>query len=242
VIETMMAIVQLMAERGRAVTISDLVADLALPRSTVYRIVNTLLVHDWIATGTRRGDFRLGHGLTRIAAGAGADPLLTDLPERARPAMEKAAAETGETVKLSVLRGAQVLVIGAVLGRNDSALITHVGTTTPLTLGASAKVLLSGMSQEDLRQKLDGMPNASILSDLDEIAAKGWARDDGEYDRSTGAHAAPIRDSMGRVVAALSILYLRSKAELFGDRFRESAMAAAESVSANMVDAEQPQR
>ncbi len=237
VIETMMTIVQLMAELGRPMSISEIVSALGQPRSTVYRIVNTLQTRDWISPGPRRGEFRLGGGLSRIGQAASVDPLMSDLPDRARPAMEKAAAETGETIKLSVLRGAEVLVIGAVLGRNDSALITHVGTTTPITLGASAKVLLSGLSADDLRHKLAGSLTDNLLADIRLIAEQGWARDDGEYDRSTGAHAAPIVGSGGRVVAAVSILYLRSKAERDAERFRSAAITAAASISAQLTRA-----
>ena len=245
IIVTMMRLIQVLADSGRAKTISELVSDLGVPRSTVYRIVNTLQAQEWLVPGDRKTTYRVGLGLVRIAAAITQDPTIADLPVVARPFMERAAAETGESVRLSVLQNGCVRTIAVVLGRSESALLTQTGAVSPLPVGASAKVLLGQLSKSrlasvlsDARTVVGAMavqfdPHA-LPTQLAQVLKDGWAVDDGEFNAETGAHAAPIHTADGQIIAAVSIFYLRSRAVLHGDSFRSAVTALAASVTASL--------
>src|SRR5690606_13838713 len=96
-----------------------LVEALAVPRSTVYRILNSLVARK-IVRRTLDGNFVLGHRLISLAAHVRKDLQSVDLAQIATPVMQKVSDETGEPLKLSVRDGDQANVIAATIGIPNS--------------------------------------------------------------------------------------------------------------------------
>src|SRR5262245_33109981 len=87
VIDRMMDVLALLERRNDGASIRELVDRLDLPRTTVYRILNTLQLHDMVRRSAG-GDYRLGPRLLALAARA-VDLGGVDLPALARLHLER---------------------------------------------------------------------------------------------------------------------------------------------------------
>ncbi len=204
-------------ERRPGVTISDIVTGLLVPRSTIYRILNTLQLHDMVRRDADGGYF-LGRRLLSLAAHVGPGGQELDLITLAQPHLDRLSNELGEAVKLSIMDDAGILVLAAVQGRREYALSVAPGQRMPIHAGAASKLLLAHLSDEQIMTWL-ARPLAAFSSktitdpkrletELARIRKQGWAEDKGENGPSIQAFAAPVFDASGKVVAAISVPFL----------------------------------
>src|SRR3569623_2494713 len=109
VIDRMMEVLSQLARRESGLTIRDLVTQLHLPRTTIYRFLNTLQMHDLVHRD-EGGAYQLGRRRLGLAAHVATGASEVDLVAVARPHLDKLAADLGEGVKLSVLDKNSVLI------------------------------------------------------------------------------------------------------------------------------------
>jgi len=163
-----------------------MVEALKLPRTTVYRILNTLQHHDMVRRSDD-GTLRLGPRLLALAARALGSADDYDLASLSIPHLQALSEQTGEGSKVSVLDGDGVLVVAAVQGSRDYALTVVPGQRLPLHAGAASKVLLAFLPKPQL-QGLLGPPLAGYTSrtirdphrlsvELARIRRQGYAHD-----------------------------------------------------------------
>jgi DNA-binding IclR family transcriptional regulator len=243
VIDRMMDVLLLLERRGNGATIRDLVDQLDLPRTTVYRILNTLQFHDMVRRSSE-GSYRLGPRLLALAARAGVDSHDFDLAALALPHLERLATETGEGCKVSVVDRETVLVVAAIDGQREYALTVIPGQRQPLHAGAASKVLLASLSKTELEKRL-AQPLVRytnrtftnpkrLAAELARIRRQGWAEDKGEYSPSVHAYAAPIRDQNGKVIAALSVPFLAGTSAAHMEQVRAKTIAFASAIAADL--------
>jgi DNA-binding IclR family transcriptional regulator len=126
----------------------------------------------------------------------------------------KLAADSGETVNIAVLSDRSALYLDQVAGQ--SALQSHnwVGQHIPLHATSNGKVLLSGLSSDQLDQRLPRLPSytsetvtskAKLRRELAEVREQGYAVAVDELEVGLTAIAAPIRNAHGDVIASLSV-------------------------------------
>jgi DNA-binding IclR family transcriptional regulator len=240
VIERMMDVLdQLERARGQP-TVKDLATSCGVPRSTVYRILNTLEAHRMVVRGDNKGGYQLGSRLLALAAHVPHGTEWRRLAEFAQPWLERLAAETGETAKLSVLEDMAALCVAVAPGPSTIALAALVGGRYPLHAGAASKVLLAAMVRPACEAFLaTTLPRytARTITDtralgreLARVRRLGWAEDTGEHNLSVHAIAAPVRDGQGGVVAALSLAYLADRPAAVREAFRDAVCRTAAAI------------
>jgi DNA-binding IclR family transcriptional regulator len=242
VIDRMMDVLALLERRADGASIRELVERTALPRTTVYRILNTLQLHAMVLRSAN-GDYRLGPRLLALAARA-AERGGLDLPALARPHLERLSAATGEACKLSVVDDGGLLVCATAEGKREYALTVVPGQRLPLHAGAAGKVLLAHMAPEALARVLARplerhtartfTDPKRLARELARIRRQGFAEDRGEYSPSIHAIAAPIRDRGGTVVAALSVPFLAGAAASHVETIRAAVIATAGAIAADL--------
>jgi DNA-binding IclR family transcriptional regulator len=217
VIDRMMEVLGQLERRDGGATIRDLVVALRLPRTTIYRILNTLQLHDMVRRD-EGGAYQLGSRLLGLASHVAAGAGDIDLAAIAAPYLERLSAALGEGSKLTVLDGDSTLVIATAAGRREYALSVTPGQRLPSHAGAAGKLLLAYLDGPALEAEL-ARPLAAytlrtltdpkrLRSELARIRRLGWSQDKGEGLASVLAFAAPIFDSRGHMVAALSMPFL----------------------------------
>jgi DNA-binding IclR family transcriptional regulator len=239
-IDRMMSVLSALEEQQDGASITALTAALALPRSTVYRILNTLEAHDVVQRhGT--GSYRLGPRLRTLASRVPSDPVQLDLTALAQPFLDKVAITAGHSVKLSVLDGEGVLVLAAAQGRRPYALGVTPGQRMPINAGAAGKLLFAFEPPERqadwLSRPLAAFTSRTLTNpkrlkaEATRIRRQGWAQDRGESAPSIYAYAAPIRDRDGRVLAALSIPFLHGTESEQAEDIRVTVISLADEIS-----------
>ncbi len=195
--------------------VTEISAAIGLPKSTTYRILSVLEFYQYVARDPETGKFRLGSGALALGWSALES---NDLRRLAMPVMKRLAAETGETVLLTVL--GEDKLASVCVERIESArqvrLILEVGRRVSLHAGASSKILLAYMPDDEVERVLAicGLPRigrntitdpAALRADLAEIRRLGYSRSFEETDEGAAGVAAPVLDGGGRMVAALGI-------------------------------------
>lgn len=243
VIDRMMDVLEQLERRPNGATIRELTALLSLPRTTIYRIVNTLQGHDMVRRDDT-GAYHLGRRLLSLASHVVAGVSEVDLAALAQPFLDKLSAEIGEGSKLSVIDQDGILVLAAAQGRRQYALTVAPGQRMPIHAGAASKLLLAHLPPEEMaawlaKPLIAYTPKSltdpkRLMTELTRIKRLGWAQDRGENAPSIQAFAAPVRDRTGRVVAAISIPYLAGAEASRMEEIRLAAIDAARVMSEAM--------
>jgi DNA-binding IclR family transcriptional regulator len=243
VLERTLDMLAILERDPEGATIRGLTGELGLPRSTVYRILNTLLVRR-IVRRSSDGVFSLGPRLVSLATRVRMDPASYDLTELALPLMQQLRDEVGEPVKLSVRDGDRAKVVAALLGRYEYSPAPATGTSYPLHAGAASKIIMAYMSPADLDRHLSApltrytprtiTDPARLRSDLAKIRRQNFAHDLGEHNVSVHAVAAPVLDPAGRFLAALSIPFLADKDTATREKLRHGVITTAAAISARI--------
>jgi len=243
VIDKMMDVLAVLERRDGGATIRDLVDVLDLPRTTVYRILNTLAAHE-VVHRDDAGTYVLGRRLLSLAAHVAAGANEVDLVSLGQPFLEKLSVELGEGAKLSVIDYEGILVIAAVQGRREYALAVAPGQRMPIHAGAASKLLLAHLPPEDQANWLDrplvAYTSKSITDpmrlakELARIKRLGWAQDKGENAPSIQAFAAPVFNAKGKMMAAISVPFLAGAEASRMEEIRLAVIAAAKAMTEAM--------
>ncbi|MDQ0136704.1 DNA-binding IclR family transcriptional regulator [Neorhizobium galegae] len=243
VIDRMMDVLEQLERRPNGATIRELTSLLSLPRTTIYRIVNTLQGHDMVRRDDT-GAYHLGRRLLSLASHVATGVSEIDLAAFAQPFLDKLSAEIGEGSKLSVIDQDGILVLAAAQGRRQYALTVAPGQRMPIHAGAASKMLLAHLPPEEMaawlaKPLIAYTPKSltdpkRLMTELTRIKRLGWAQDRGENAPSIQAFAAPVRDRTGRVVAAISIPYLAGAEASRMEEIRLAAIDAARAMSEAM--------
>lgn len=240
VIDRTFDLLDLLERSPDGVLARDLVEALDVPRSTVYRILNSLVARK-IVRRTITGNYVLGQRLVSLAARVRSDPVAVDLAQIAIPIMQKLSAETGEPNKLSVRDGDQANIIAATVAAHEASFAPTIASRYPLHAGAASKVIMAHMSADDLARHLS-VPLVRytprtitdpkrLAVELAQVRKLGFARDHGEHNARVHALAAPVFDAGGRFLAALSIPFLADRDDEFRARVKQALTAAAREIS-----------
>jgi len=241
VIDRMMDVLGELEGRESGATISDLVARLDLPRTTIYRILNSLQSHDMVRRSDA-GAYHLGRRLLGLAAHVASTGGPVDLVPLATPVLEHLAASLGEASKLTVIDGDGVVVVAAAQGRRAYALSVSPGQRLAGHAGAAGKMLLAHLPESALAQWLTRPLEAitpktitdprRLKTELARIRRLGWSQDKGEDGPSILAFAAPVFDRDDKVVAAISVPFLLGAEASRMEEIRTAVVAAGHALSA----------
>jgi DNA-binding IclR family transcriptional regulator len=241
VIDRMMDILAYLERNRDGASLSRLATGLRLPRTTVYRILNTLEVHAMLEREVG-GGYRLGRRILALASAVSAAGRAVDVAAVAQPVLNRMADKLGDSVKLSVNDGLGVLVVAVAQGRRDYALSVMPGQRLPFHAGAAGKLLLAFMPPEDqnrlVAEPLSALTPKTIVDvkrlrqQCLRIRRQGWSEDVGESAPSILGFAAPVVDGQGRLLAALSVPFLAGTSDLRMRELKQAVIAGAGQVSA----------
>lgn len=187
------------AEDG--LTLSELAAAVAMPRSTVHRIASALET-EGLVIGSPRGLLRLGPRLVSLARAT-----RWHLGDAARPHIVELSRRVEETVELGVLQGTSLLLVDQVVARRRLRTVSTVGARFAAHCTAGGKALLAQHSDEHLKSLLPTRlerftpstitSRADLLVQLATIRELGVALDHAEESEGISAVAVVVSDASG---------------------------------------------
>jgi DNA-binding IclR family transcriptional regulator len=193
-------------DEGRpAVGVSELAAELGMHKSTVSRLLATLENRGLVRRDADR--FAPGPELARLGALAVRGLVLVGT---AREALERLAADTGETVNLAVREGDRALNLHQVHTAHLVGVTDWTGRALPLHATANGKVLLA-FGAGSLPRALPKIAQKTITdrrklrAELERVRKAGFAVATEELELGLHAVAAPVFDSFASCVAAVSV-------------------------------------
>lgn len=206
-----LTLLETLARSGRACGVTELAAMLQLTKSNVHRLLQGLVHQGFARKNADTGRYELTMKLWEL----GSHVLgRLDVCQVAQPFLERLAAETSETVHLSVLDGIDVLYVAKLDSPQPVRAYSTVGGRAPAQCVATGKAQLAWASQEVIVQvkgALQAYSPHSLLrcedleAELARIRGQGYAVNRGEWREQVCGVAAPIRDASGQVVAAIGI-------------------------------------
>jgi DNA-binding IclR family transcriptional regulator len=209
-VDRALAILDLLARRGEA-GVTEIAAELDVHKSTAFRLVGALENRQLVEQVSDRGKYRLGFGIIRLA---GATTATLDLSREGQAVCQRLAVDFDETVNLAVLDTGAATNITQSYGSAAVTTRNWIGQRTPLHATSSGKILLAWADEKVLEEALDTLerftPNtitsrSKLLAELKLTRERGWASTNEELEIGLNAVAAPIHDSGGAVVAAVSV-------------------------------------
>lgn len=225
-------------------TLSEVAASLGVTRSSAYRLLYTLSHLGFVDYDARAKTYALGPQVLALGYGYLAS---RDITAVALPHLERLRDRTGWSAHLGELHGREVVYLARVPTRRLVSSTVHVGTRLPAHATTMGRILLSGLSdqeirdryQQDMAQPLNLSPYGSVAALLEQIAidrANGAVVQNSVYEQGVASAAAPIRDVTNRIVGAINIsavATLISEAELNGP-LKDEVVAAAAMISRDL--------
>ena len=235
-----LAILDVIADADRALTVGEIAERLGLTTPTVSRLAATLRNRGLLAQEGRGGPYNLGLELARFAHRAlSAHPLEV----AAAPVIERLVGQLGETVSLAVPTDHGVLYVRS-QGPDDRVLHVSiaVGKVLPYSVTATGKVLLAYGDPVRIERVLEAGLVARTprsITDPDvfreaiaQVTREGFAVDLGESDPNVGCVAVPVFRDSSLASAALSCsAVLPVITDARAQEMRISLAAAAEQIS-----------
>jgi DNA-binding IclR family transcriptional regulator len=177
--------------------LAELCERTGLPRATAYRLAAALEVHRLLARDSD-GRWQLGPAVTELAASVN-DPLLA----ASAAVLPQLRETTGESVQLYRREGMLRVCVAALepsAGLRDTV---PVGARLPLAAGSAAKVLLA---HSDAATQQAVLPTAKFSERvLADVRRRGWAQSVAEREPGVASVSAPVLDTRGAVIAAISV-------------------------------------
>ena len=206
-------ILELLGQADRALTLTEIAVALKLPKSSVHLLIQTLVARGYLEAPSSSGPFQLGLRVMELAGERAAKThFLQQFPAIARDLV--AACE--ETVQLAILDGRHVVYLAKQDGTRPVRLVSNVGKRLPAHVTALGKILLAALPDAELSALFSGCALEqmtsrtigtfdSLMEEISRVRAEAYAVDDEEAVEGLKCFAAPVWDSNGKTVAAISV-------------------------------------
>jgi IclR family acetate operon transcriptional repressor len=225
-----MRILHLVCEAPQSLTLNDLSVISGLPKTTVFRYLRSFLVMRMVEHDVSADRYRAGLGLWWLSHAA--NPY-ERLRQTCRPTLKRLQQRFNETVNLGVLSGNEVIYLDIVESERSLRMQARIGACDPTYSTALGKALIAFRPSAERDTLLpDTLVSRTartitdrtvLLRELDAIQRSGIAIDRGENEEGSYCVAAPIKDSQGTAIAAISI---SAPASRMGERVNRSMRAS----------------
>ena len=186
-VERVFELLELIADAGGSVTLSELAASAALPLPTIHRLLRTLVGLGYARQLPNRR-YALGPKLIRLGEGAN-----QQLGALALPQLKELVDQLGETANMAVLDADMVVYIAQVPSPHSMRMFTEVGRRAHTHDTGVGKAILAQLPDEKVRTIVAraGMPTPTrhslggidaLLADLALIRERGYAVDEQEQE------------------------------------------------------------
>lgn len=219
-LERGLAVIRAFGPDRPSLTLSEVAALTGLTRAAARRFLLTLTELGYVHSDGRFFSLR-----PRVLELGYAYLSTLGLNEVAAPHMEELVAALKESSSIAVLDGDDIAYVVRVPTQRIMTVAIAVGTRFPAYATSMGRVLLAGLPAADLDDYLDRVrlqaltrrtvvDRQALRSELEAVAAQGFALVDQELEEGLRSVAVPIHDSSGRVVAALNMSAHASRATL----------------------------
>jgi DNA-binding IclR family transcriptional regulator len=212
VIDRSARLMDAITQNDGSASLKILSAESGLHSSTAFRILASLIDIGFVERDSA-GQYFIGR---KIATLANSVRRGVDLREQARDVMQQLRDEIGETINLTVREGDEVIYIERATPNRMMRVEQVIGSRAPLHVTAVGKLMLGELGNSFIRAYSERSAlkayTQHTLSTLDDLVkavhtsiARGFAYDNEEAEIGVGCIGVLIHNTVGEVVAGLSI-------------------------------------
>ena len=232
-------VLEFVAEEGRDLSLTEICVHVVMPKTTVFRYLQTLRGAGFVAYDPKSDRYRAGVRLWALGQAAGSRAAVC---EAAVPTMRRLRDQFNETVNLAELDGSDVVYLEMVESRRSLRMLAKVGSRDPAFCTAVGKAILSGLPMEKLAGHLptrlsarteDTITSLNVLrKEMALYRQQGFATERGENEEGACCIGAPIFFAEGEVIAGLSVSAPASRVTRSKEReIAEAVVTAAATIS-----------
>jgi DNA-binding IclR family transcriptional regulator len=199
------------ARQGHEVTLTETVQELRLPKTTVFRYLQTLSAAQFLEHDVKRDRYGVGSKFRSLAR---VDQELQGLRDIAQPEMRTLMETFHETVNLAVLSENEVVYIDMLEPGRPLRANARIGHRHPAHSTSLGKAMMAFLPDADALALSSELPQRTIntLTDadklrrqVDDVRRRGYAIEVGENEDGLMCIGVPILDRTGYPVAAMSL-------------------------------------
>jgi DNA-binding IclR family transcriptional regulator len=200
------------ARQSHEVTLTEIVAELKLPKTTVFRYLQTLSAASFLHHDRKRDRYGVGPGFRALAK---ADEKLQRLRNLAQPEMVDLMLTFNETVNLAVLSDRHIVYIDMVEPNRTLRVHARVGDRHPVHSTSLGKAIVAFLPdtpedwfQDDSLRPITVKTLTSAKAfrrQMDDVRRRGYAIEMGENEDGLMCIGVPFLDGAGYPLAAMSL-------------------------------------
>ncbi len=207
------AVLEIIVRADRPVSLTEVMADVDLPKPTVYRILN-LLEHSGLLLREPDGKrYTIGSRLAHF----GTEILMNSSVRGPRHAiLQRLVDEIGETCNFTMLDGSEVVYLDRVETAWPLRMNLQPGSHVPLHCSASGKLFLAMLSRAQRAKLLDNLPlqrytentitdRSKLEQELERIRRHKTSTDNEEYLTGLVCVAVPVLSRDGKPCASVAV-------------------------------------
>lgn len=205
-------LLEAIAWKKHDVTLTEIARELALPKTTAFRYLQTLAAAGFVRHDVRNDRYGVG---PRVRMFAQTEISLAHLRKRATPYLEGLAQRFKATTNLAVSSGVDIVYVEVERGNRLLPMRARVGEHQPLHSTALGKAILAFLPPGEQAAVLDAplaemtvrtiQSTAALRRQLSEVFRKGYSLDREETENGISCIGVPILDRDDYPVAALSL-------------------------------------
>ena len=219
------ALLDLLSEAKRPLSLSELTAATGWAKSTVYGLLSSMRSCGLVEQDAQSGRYTLG---VRLFEYGSAVQSTRNIIALAKEPMERLTKATGESASLSMLDRGEALVLSHAEADSNFHIVSETGAHLPAFCTAQGKVLLSSQSDAAVRRIHEAQfqpftphviptPDA-LVAEIRTVREKGYAIENGEFRIGVRGVAAPIKDHTGAIRYAFGLIGMFRRVD--SDEFR----------------------
>jgi IclR family pca regulon transcriptional regulator len=219
-VERCLAVIRAFDAEHRELGLSDVARATGLTRAAARRFLLTLVKLGYVSLSEGRFSLR-----PRVLELGYAYLSSLSLPEIAQPHMEVLVGKVNESSSISVLDDTDVVYVVRVPTRRIMSITLSVGTRLPAYATSMGRVLLAGLPDEELEERLSRIrvqaftghtvkDTGALRLALQHVRRQGYAVVDQELEEGLRSLAVPIRDASRSPIAALNVSVHASRASI----------------------------
>ena len=213
-LERAFALLETLSQNPRGIGLVELSSQTLLHKSTVHRLLSSMIGMGYVVKDSFSGLYRLTYKLLELSSSV---LYGTDILTSAKPHLDLLAEQAGESVHLVFPDDFRIVYVY----KNDTSSHTfqmrsHIGLRNPMYSTAVGKSILATLSADEVAKIWDESnvraitPNtvttlAQLTAQLDRVRNLGYALDNEENETGVRCVGVSIPDQTGRAVAAISV-------------------------------------
>ena len=212
-VERTLDIVETLSEYKTGVGVTTLSKELKLHKSTVHRLLTTLMLRKYVDQDIETSKYKLGMKLFELG-----NAVLSklDIRQHALSYLRQLWRNTGETIQLAIVDQYKVLFVDVLETLEKVGVKSNVGERMPLHCSSAGKIWMANLPDDRLEEVIKMIKFEPFTPDTIETSEKlkedilkaketGYAVENQEFSPDLISVGAAVRNYRGRVIACITI-------------------------------------